>query len=202
LFKALSPQARFYCGLAMLTADGLFLLTAIFLVLGGECWRFTPIFAPPLATDEGSTLFDAYIQEAAETDKAFAADRKRDFESLWNIASKAPDSKLENQKTLFMLWGAAAGRDDAQASVNRALVQTYRKKYDEAFAKKNAETVQRVQYRDGWILSILSSILLFFVGGAIGWAGLRVLRSAALPGTVFEKPSAASSKEDGRITNG
>jgi hypothetical protein len=203
LFRSLSPQGRSYWGLGMLTADGLFLLMAIFFILGGECWRFAPIFAPPVATDEAGALFDAYAKEAAENDKQFAAARKEDFAALANIAfpPKDPAPKQETILAVGRLAGAAWGREEGQAAINRGLVQGYREKYQEAFRRKNAETLQRATDRDGWILSVLGSILVLLVGGAIAWGGIRLLRSAAMPGTVFEMSSqAATSGEEGRIT--
>jgi hypothetical protein len=103
------------------------------------------------------------------------------------------------------LLGESRGRDEAQAGLNQVLRQTYREKLEKAFDKKIAETERytRAHERDGWLLSILASILVLFVSWAIARAGIRLLRSDALRGTVFEKPSQeAPSREDGRITNG
>src|SRR5438874_1237230 len=97
MFNKLSPQGRSYCGLAILTVDGLFFLTAMSFVLGGGCWNFAPIIAPPMPTDETGALFKAYAEEVAENDKSYAAAWKGDFAALANIALKESDPKKDKQ---------------------------------------------------------------------------------------------------------
>jgi hypothetical protein len=207
--KTLSPQGRSYCGLAILAADGLFCLVAIFFILGGECWRWAPMFVPPVPTDETGALSEAYAEALAELDKSHAAQRKANAAVLVDHLAAELDPKKEKQDNVLAVrrvvdaW-APLGEKEA-AGANQYLRQTYREKLEKAYDKKIAGAAQyaRAHERDGWLLSILASIVVLVVSWAIARAGIRLLRSGALPGTVFENvPQEAKPREEGRITNG
>jgi hypothetical protein len=200
-------EQRTFGGLGILVAAAVIVIGGYAFIWEAEYFWENPLLESTSSFQEASAIFDAYVKEKATLDKQFAKERRRnaqdtrkaktskDSAELYRIwaersfllahqpgAEKQPLEELR-QHALTVLDSELSVLPMNYEALNKGLVETY-----QGILNNKAVAEQRAhRNQQGWVVSIVGSVFVLLLAGAVAFMGLRWLRRAGMPGTVFEE---------------
>ena len=172
-----AKRTRFWVGLGMLTVAAAGLVLGVAFLWGTQYfWGFQSLLIWAPAGDDTAESFEAYIKERDDLEKAVAAKRDTLLEEALHAWTPKDDQGQARKTSVFALWKARQRWDGEDRAALAA-------KHRAALTHKREAEQQRALNRQGWVLSVVATLVLLLVSGVVACLGLRLLRTAAMPGT-------------------